>query len=286
MATTVAEMYEQLKYWIGEEPDAIYLVNAAIRFIAKRLIILDSELVISDLSVSIFESDTVTGIDIAFVENSSTADTITQVAAGFVTAGFQVDMPITTDSTTNPGPFRLATVAAGTLTLHADDDVTNESAGSSITITSDDAYGFLPSDFWGLKISNEGWPYLSGKNWPLLPLPSTQEEQQYLSSGEPRFYEIKGNRLYVTPHTATDYTVVGNYYQKPTTIENTTDYLPWNDLFNDVIYELVINLFKKSGLRLDDVQAILAQGVDPFVSRRAGRAPAQVPRGIVYEDFS
>lgn len=285
MATTVSEMYDQLKYWIGTEVDALYLVNTAIRFVAKRLYTLGSELVIGIMEVPIFAEATITADDIAFVDGGATADTITQVAAGFVTAGFQAGMPITTDSDTNPGPFRIATVAAGTLTLDDDDAVTDESAGASITITSDDAYGYLPDDFWGLKIDNESWPYLSGQLWPLQPLPSTQTEQNYTSPGLPKWYKIRGNRIYVTPHTSSDYTIVADYFQKPTTIENTTDYLPYDDLFNDVIYEIVLNLFKKSGILVPELQAAFHAAIDAVAPKRGGNSPALAPRGIVYEDY-
>ena len=281
MATTVAEMYDQLKYWIGEEVDALYLVNTAIRFIAKRLFVLDSELVIDIMEVPVFSAVTLTGDDIAFVDNGATADTITQVAAGFVTAGFQAGMPITTDSTTNPGPFRIATVAVGTLTLDDDDEVTDESAGSDIVITSDDAYGFLPDDFWGLW----GKPYLDGKTYPLIPLPGTDTELQFTGSGTPIYYKIRGNRIYVTPHTGTDYTIKADYFQKPETIENTTDYLPYDDLFNDVIYELVLNLFKKSGILVPELQAVFNAAIDVVAVKRGKKAPKPPTRGINYDHY-
>ena len=282
MATTVSEMYEQLKYWIGEEPDALYLVNTAVRFVSKRLYTLGSELVTGVMEVPIFESDTVTGSDIAFANNGATADTITQTAAGFVTAGFQAGMPITTTSTTNPGPFRLVTVAAGTLTLHDDDVATTEALGTATTITSDDSYGYLPDDFWGL------WdkPYLDGKNYSLLPLPSTDVEVQYTSAGTPVYYKIRGNSIYVVPHTSTDYTIKADYFQKPTTLENTTDELPWNDLFNDVIYEIVINLFKKSGIMVPELQAILNSNIDLIANKRGRKTSNETPRGNVYEDYA
>jgi hypothetical protein len=280
MATTVSEMYDQLKYWIGEEVDALYLVNTAIRFIAKRLYVLDSELVIGIMEVPVFTSVTITGSDIAFVDGGATADTITQTAAGFVTSGFQAGMPVT-GSVTNPGPFRLVTVAAGTLTLHDDDSVTSESSGSSITLTSEDAFGYLPADFWGLW----GQPYLDGKTVPLIPLPGVESEIQFTGPGVPYYYKIRGSRIYVSPHTGTDYTIKADYFQKPTTIENTTDYLPWDDLFNDIIYEIVTNLFKKSGILVPELQAIFNAAIDLIAVKRGKKAPRQLPRGIDYSNY-
>jgi hypothetical protein len=274
-------MYDQLKYWIGEEVDALYLVNTAIRFIAKRLYVLDSELVIGIMEVPIFDEVTLTALDIAFADNGATADTITQVAAGFVTAGFTAGMPITTTSTTNPGPFRIASVVAGTLTLHDDDEVTTEAAGTSTTITSDDAYGLLPADFWGLW----GKPYLDGKTEPLIPLPSTDYELQFTGAGTPVYYKIRGSKFYVTPHTGTDYTIVADYFQKPTEITNTTDYLPWDDLFNDVIYELVLNLFKKSGIMVPEMLAVFNSAIDVVAVRTGKKSPKYPARGINSAQF-
>jgi hypothetical protein len=289
MSTTVAELYDQLKHWIGEEPDALYLVNTAIRYIAKRLYILGSEMVIGVMEVPVFEADTITGSDIAFVDGGATADTITQVAAGFVAAGFQAGMPIYTDSTVNPGPFRIASVAAGTITLHDDDSVTDEAAGTAITITSDDSYGFLPDDFWGL------WdePYFLPPNafqlledFNLSPVPSTTVEISYISPATPHYYKIRGNLIYLTPHVNRDIVVKADYFQKPTTLTSISDELPWNDIYNDVIYEICINLFKKSGVIIKEVQALMNTAIDLVAMKRGRKAPHRAPRGILYEDYA
>jgi|GEM_PF-3282049 len=77
---------------------------------------------------------TISGTDIAFV--NSNPDTITQVAAGFIAAGFKAGQVIVVSgSASNSKTFRIATVAAGTLTLDADCELTAESVGPSITIT-------------------------------------------------------------------------------------------------------------------------------------------------------
>ena len=46
MSTTVSELNTELQYWIGEDVDSISLINTAIRFISKRLYVLNSELII------------------------------------------------------------------------------------------------------------------------------------------------------------------------------------------------------------------------------------------------
>jgi len=281
MSTTVAEMYNHLKYWIGEEVDALYLVNTAIRFVAERLYILDSELVIDIMTVPLYPAVTLTGSDIAFVDGGASAGTITQVAAGFVTAGFDAGVRITTSSTSNPGPFRVASVTDGTITLYDEDNLNDETAGSSVTITSAADCGFLPPDFWGLGQFD---PYLVGKTTPLMPVPDTLTEIQFASSGVPYYYKIRGELIYVIPAASSAQTIKADYFYKPATMENTTDYLPWNDMFNDVIYEIVINLFKKSGILVPELQAILNR-VDLIAVKRGKKAPRQLKRGIRYEDY-
>ncbi len=79
---------------------------------------------------------TITGTGIAFVHSTSAADTVTDTGAGFVTAGFKAgDYFRAEGTTTNDGlAWRIATVVAGTLTLHKDEIVTTEAAGSSFTL--------------------------------------------------------------------------------------------------------------------------------------------------------
>ncbi len=74
---------------------------------------------------------------IAFHENTPSADTITDSANGFVTAGFVNGATIiVTGSTSNNAAFTAATVAAGTITLDPADDLLEEVAGDKVTIRS------------------------------------------------------------------------------------------------------------------------------------------------------
>jgi hypothetical protein len=85
-----------------------------------------------------WESRTMTEITIAAAD--SDPDTFTDSASGFVTAGFEagdwVKVSGFTESANN-GHFRIATVAAGTLTLESTDTLTAEVAGDSVTIATE-----------------------------------------------------------------------------------------------------------------------------------------------------
>lgn len=75
------------------------------------------------------------GATIAFVEGGASADSITDSANGFVTAGFEAGQEIVvTGSASNNGVYTIATVAAGTLTLVSEDDLTAEGVGASVII--------------------------------------------------------------------------------------------------------------------------------------------------------
>ncbi len=66
---------------------------------------------------------------IAFVEGGASRDTITDSANGFITAGFEVGQEIVvTGSVSNNGTYTIHDVSAGTITLIAANDLTNESS--------------------------------------------------------------------------------------------------------------------------------------------------------------
>ncbi|MDD5187629.1 MAG: hypothetical protein PHF57_05430 [Methanoregula sp.] len=213
----------------------------------------------------------------AFVDSGP--DTITDANSQFVEAGFAADMMITTTHASNPGPFRIATVAAGTLTLAATDAVV-AAVGSSFLITSDDSVGYLPSDFWGLADK----PCISGKKYPLLPLPSVDTALQY-TTGDPLFYKVKGTRIYVTPHTGSDYTIIADYFVKPTELTATTDTVPFNELFDDLIAEYIMRYFRGKPTQVEALllKDMINDGVD-LVASKYDKCAAPTPSGISWSN--
>jgi len=282
VSTTVSDIIEEIQDRIPEErlPNLFPALNRAIRTIAKRLFALESDLVIAGMETSLFASVDYTALTIAFVSGGlETADTITDSASEFVAEGFEVDMPIKTSNTSNPGPMRITTVAADIINLDAKESVmTSVPAGTCVTITSVDDFGYLPDDFWGFIEK----PYIDGYTWPLNPLPNPGTKLIYAAtSGTPRYYELKGNRLYVTPGTGTDITIIGDYWQKPAKLTTMDDYLPWNELFDDAIEEYLSRVLI-AGVAATDAELgkYLSGAVDLVVPKRSKKAPAQMPGGI------
>ena len=100
----------------------------------------------------------ITGIDIAFVDGGTGADTIIQVAAQFVIAGFVAgDSIVVSGSTSNDGTYTIVSVVAGTITL-ATGLLTAEIAGDSVTIDSEATtiYDFGNCDAGGYKPDSTG----------------------------------------------------------------------------------------------------------------------------------
>jgi hypothetical protein len=271
--STVEEVYDSIKYRPDiniNADDLIPIMNMSLRTIAKRLYVLESSLIVDEMAVKIFKSVDYTA------SMACVATGFTDAAAQFIVEGFVIDMPITTTQASNPGPFRISTVAVDTLTVST---VVTPAVAGVFKITSDDAYGYLPDDFWGLKDK----PYISGKKYPLLPLPSVDVELQYLT-GDPIYYKVRGDKIYVTPHTGSDYTIVADYFQKPTSLTTTTDTVPFNELFDDLIAEYLTRYFrgKPSGVDNALLDEMLFQGVDLVAAKYDKAAPA-TPSGINWD---
>jgi hypothetical protein len=267
--STVQTLYDFIQYRKDIQvtaDDLIHIVNAAVRSISKRLYILDSSLITDKMEVDVFAEVSYTA-SLAFVDSSP--DTITDAANQFVAEGFEAGMLITTNSATNPGPFRIATVAVGTLTLASTDSVTAALAASTI-LTSDDTVGYLPDDFWGLKDK----PYISGKKYPLLPLPSVDVALQY-TTGDPIYYQVRGGKILLTPGTGSDYTIIADYYKKPTALTTATDTLPYNELFDDLVSEYIQMYFRgpQTGAQLAAIDKLIRDGVDLVAMKYDRRSP-------------
>ena len=93
------------------------------------------ELVTQTLTFQGTPKATLTGTGIAFVDNDPSADTITDSGSGLLAAGFEDgDKFSVVGSESNDGSYTIDTVTAGTITLIATDQLTNESAGAQVSI--------------------------------------------------------------------------------------------------------------------------------------------------------
>lgn len=273
--STVNDIYSLIQYRPDINvtvDDLIHIVNQAVRSVAKRLYALQSSLIIGKMEVSIFAEVSYT----ASIAITSTG--FTDAASQFVIEGFEKDMPISCTDTTYTGTYRITTAAAETLTVS---ETLGTVAAASLTITSDDSFGYLPSDFWGLVDK----PYISGKKYPLLQLPSVDAYLQY-TTGDPIYYQIVGDKIYVTPATGSDYTIMADYYQRPTAITVATATLPWREIFDEVIADYVVNYFRGQSSQSGEffLEKEIRAGVDLIAAKYDKRAPV-IPSGINWNNI-
>jgi len=99
----------------------------------------------------------ITGTDIAFVDGGEGVDTITQIAAQFVIAGFVAGDVITVSgSTSNDGDYTIISVIAGTISV-ATDSLTAEDAEDLVTIDTEViTYNFGNCDAGSYKPNSTG----------------------------------------------------------------------------------------------------------------------------------
>lgn len=110
---------------------------------------------------------------IAFVEGGTSDDTITDSASGFVNAGFAVGDKITiAGSASNDGTYTIKSVTAGIITIASSEDLANEAAGASVTITRPGATwaesGFLTAGTRKVVIDGTEYAYTGGESTDTL----------------------------------------------------------------------------------------------------------------------
>lgn len=281
--TIVADLVDEIQMRIpeGRIPTFFPSLNRAIGMLAKRLYMLESDLIVGELAVNIYAKVTYEAETIAFVNGiNATADSITDSASQFLASGFLPGMPIISDSVGNRGPFRIVAASEGTLLLHELDSVTEKDA-ALCTLSSIDYAGYLPADFWGFVEK----PYTVGYSWNLLPLPNQQAKLAYLTSsgmatGTPSYYALKGDRMEIYPATGSNIVIGGSYFKKPAKLTHMDDIVPFHGLFDDVLIEyLMMTLDGKLSVAYAELRGMLTDAVDVIVPKRQKRA-AQSISGI------
>lgn len=281
--STVQSLLDDMQFRVDVTADLYHLINLAIRRIAARLYWHKSDIIRSELSLNVYAPVDYTANTIAFV--NGIPDTITDSANGLVAAGFKAGMFIETDKAGNAGPFELATVVAGTLSLAAADNVTVAGAGSDVELTSLGDRVRLPGTFWGwCGDDKEDYPNIDGYTDVLLPLPNRRAALEAGTGSLPRWFKIKGNMLYLYPATGSDITIKGDCFVKPTAVTALTDTLPFYELFDEAIEEVLAMLYEKGLSSQGENQALLdkmlLESVDLVVPLYGCKAPTGHQGGV------
>jgi len=278
--STVQDILNLMEYRIDYHGDLYHLINQSIRLIAKRLYLFNSGILKTDLVLPFSAPTAYTASTIAFVA-SSNPNTITDSANGFLTAGLVGGSPVGTSSAVNPGPFNIATVAAGTVTLMPSDTLIAAVAGPSVTLTEQNSWVNLPSDFWGLATGEEDDIYIDTRQWILSPLPSRAAAILYPGAGQPVYYELRGTRMYIYPSSSANITVRGQYFAKPALVTGLTDTMPFNEEFDDVIADYTVAAYKEEPMKT--LQGMVFDAVDAIAEKR-DKATACEPKQTIQWD--
>jgi hypothetical protein len=276
-----------LQFRVDKDADLYHLINLAIRAISKRLYFHESDILRSEFSLLLYAEQTYTASTIAFVNGNP--DTITDSAAQFVVEGLKSGMLVGTNQASNPGPFTIDTVAAGTITLKAADSLIAAAASPSVILTSRADVVNLPSDFWGFIVGgSEDFPYIVESGRMLRPLPSQKAAINAGETGTPRYFKLKGSKLYVYPATDSDITIKGDYFVRPAAVSALADTIPYGELFDDAIGEVIALLYGKDlSTQVENVsllQKTIYEAVDMVVPKHDQRSPV-MPGGINWESF-
>ena len=81
----------------------------------------------------------------------------------------------------------------------------------------------------------------------LLPLPINGDASLEGETGEPKYYEVIGRTMYLSPTGEEAYALKGKYYSRPTVVTMATE-LPWNGVLDHIICEAVIEATRVGGL--------------------------------------
>jgi len=139
-----------------------------------------------------------------------------------------------------------------------------------IDFTATSSEAALPSDFAGLM----GRLYIDGYKYPIDPCPSDSTRIYY--EGEyvtiPNYYEIIGLNIKLIPGVTAASTLKGHYFAKPEALTSTTDAIPWNTRFDDILGEYLVEATKLNPIPESEFQSLINSGVDDYISRMERRA--------------
>ncbi len=145
-------------------------------------------------------------------------------------------------------------------------------ADFSQAVTSGESSVTMPSDFWGL-VEN---PYEDGKTFKLEPLPNRTTQLNYSSTGTPQWFEMQGlSTMTIIPATSSTTTINGKYFQKPAELTKDTDIMPYNELFDTVIQQLILMQFK-DGSDMAGLEDYATQKVNELAQKTDKTQPARM----------
>ena len=153
----------------------------------------------------------------------------------------------------------------------------------SVTIAAGASTGSLPSDFWGL-LEN---PYENGETYALKPLPNQETGLVYNTDSTPYYFKITGTTINLYPGSTAGTTINGAYWAKPTALTKMSDTLPFNELFDDAIEEVLIQIYTvEKPVDLGVIREFLYAEVDAVVPYIDRIAPTRIPDNLHFNSLT
>jgi len=150
----------------------------------------------------------------------------------------------------------------------------------SVSISANASSGSLPDDYWGLIDK----PYISTKTYPLEPVPDQNTKLNYTDTSIPIYYEVLGSTIYLFPGSNGAITLNGQYWSRPVALIDPTDTMPYNELFDDAIQEVLLREIK--GEDINSIQAYIYKMVDEVVPYTDKFSPRMVDDNAGYNELA
>jgi len=292
--STVQNILDRIDPRIGTYPDIYWAFNNAVRAVAKRLYVLDSDLTKTDFKAT-FE------VEEPYVDLASDYTDFWSLSGRPYVNGETSEMtPVPSQQEVLEYQPVIEDVNQGAMSY----------SGNTFTDAGQD-FDDWDGEIYKLVVLNDdgtyNWCYIGSyatgdtttanlfkdnadfetAGWygtdPAAKTPSSYEVQsQTTTIDAPWHYEIIGTKLYVYPiwgYTAEDpdtpNIVLGKYFAKPTELTDTTDTIPYRELFDDVIEETIVRLVRGGFTGPSDkadpvlVERFVAAHVDRVISMRS-----------------
>ena len=282
--STVAELISRISPRIGDYNDLYWAINHAVRTIAKRLFILQSDIIKTEftLTFDIEESSQ----DIA----SSYAGFWGLAGKPWVNGKSKPLSPVNDNSTILEYKPWVHDKNQGALSYSTNDfidagqdfsDYTDGNYIYKLVVTNDDAtinWGYIGGNdgettaniYQDREYETAGW---LGTD-PSAKTPSSYEIQTQVV-GEPKYFELKNTTLHIYPCYYEEVIVYGDCFIKPTELSATTETIPFDELFDDVIEEYVVKIVRSGFTGADKksdpglLQYLTWQAVDEILAIRS-----------------
>ena len=286
--STVDDLLGHIEPRIGDYADLLWAFNHAVRTISKRLFTLESDLIktamvldfdIEESSVNIVSTYTAFwGLAERPYLNGKDAP-LSPVPSQSLILGYKPEL-----HDTNQGALSYSTNDF----VDAGQDFSDWYGGNyvyKLVVTNSDgtiSWGYIggydavtkANIYSDRDYDTAGWLGTS----PSGKTPSSYEVQSQ-AIGTPRYFELKGTYLHIYPCDDEALVVYGDYFAKPTELTDTTDTVPFLELFDDVIEEYVVKIVRSGYSGADDksdptlLRAFVWEAVDSVVATRSQAYP-------------